>query len=381
MLEALNISATPLAVEHEHLKAKLTLFAGFRLPVSFSSIKEEYHAVREATGVFDISHMAPILFISKKPGDVVNFLNYLTCRDLSGLKEGQVQYNALINERGGVIDDITIFRIKQGCFMIIANAVNRKAAVEHVKSFQERLGSSCQIMPVENYVLLALQGPKAEMVLAKMEEFIDPLEDLFYYECASLKKSQGDFCSLISRTGYTGEDGFEILLPKQEGIFLWKKLLKHGASPCGLAVRDILRMEMFYPLYGNELSSEKTPLESGLGWLVDDKKDFLGKREIMAVRKTLHGQTLGFQLLEDGVPRENHEVILEDKTVGHVTSGSFSFQWNKGFGIAYINPDVNVSILERVEKEQFYVDVRGSRKKMKFFQKSPHKKAIKRRPK
>ena len=377
---------TPLLNEYQNFNPRITSFAGFHLPGSFSSVKEEYYAVRKNAGVFDVSHMAPILLTLNKrkiggPEDITKFLNYLACRDISGLKNGQVQYNALLNHRGGIIDDITIFKLKKDRFMLVANASNRGAVIKHLKRLRSMMNSPCQIVPVKDHILIALQGPGSKAILTKAGQFADSLEDLFYYECVLLDESLEYFSSILSRTGYTGEDGFEILLPKKQGIALWKRLLEHGASPCGLASRDILRMEMFYPLFGNELNDRKTPDECGLNWLVDDKKKFLGKTRLLAVRNTQHGQTFGFQVLDGGIPRKKYEIILNRRIAGYVTSGSFSFQWNKGLGIAYIKPDSSTPVSELIKSEQFYVNIRGSLRKIKFFLKSPYKGTILRRQK
>ena len=378
---------TPLYQEHQKLQARFTSFAGFEMPLFYSGVKEEYWAVRKKTGLFDISHMAPVLIKAEHTREIVNYLNYITCRDLSKLKPSQVQYNALINQNGGVVDDVTIYALDPLFFMLIANASNRMPVLKHLKYYQNQLSSRCQIEPLKNHSLVALQGPSSQGVIQNLKSITAATKNLYYYECALLDSKNAPMPAVISRTGYTGEDGFEILLDQDQGISLWEEIIDLGVPPCGLASRDLLRMEVFYPLHGQELSAEKTPVESGIGWLVDDQKNFLGKQEILSRKRNPQKKTMGFKLLEEGIPRAGCEIFElvnpsaqgepgweNYKKVGTVTSGSYSFQWERGFGMACLDAS------RSQEGQKLFLKIRNQMKKIVLFTKSPYKGSILRRP-
>lgn len=364
---------TPLNQQHKNLKAKMIDFAGFQMPVSFSSVKEEYLAVRQKCGVFDISHMAPILL----HGDgTQEMLDTVTSRRLDRISNGQVQYNVLLNSQAGIVDDVTFYMLEKNNYMVIANAANKEKVLTHLSETQKKF-PQVKIVPYEDYILLALQGPQAMQALEKTN-FNWSFLDIFYYEFSILQGVQDSFANklppIISRTGYTGEDGFEILLPKKTGENFWQRLLQEGVTPCGLAARDTLRMEVFYPLYGHELSIDQTPLQSGLSWLVDWDKDFLGKEIMLAQKEKGHGRVRGFVLEEEGVPRQGFSVLNDNnEKVGEVTSGSFSFMQNKGFGLAFLEKEYSKAGL------LLQVDIRGKKRKMKTFATSPYKGSIKKR--
>ena len=209
------INRTPLFQEHKELKAKLTPFAGFEMPLSYGAVKEEYLAVRNASGVFDISHMAPIIIYADDKNTLIEFLEKLTCRSVRNLSENQVQYNALTNEEGGVIDDITIYCLSSLVYMLVVNASNRQAVIDHLLISNRE--SNCKIQPVENYCLIAVQGLKSDEFISKVKTIDLNTEGVYYYECATLSQHSIEQASVLSRTGYTGEDGFEILLEKTRG--------------------------------------------------------------------------------------------------------------------------------------------------------------------
>ncbi len=368
------MKTTPLTEIHKELSAKLVEFAGYSMPVSYGTIKDEYEAVRNKSGIFDITHMAPIL-IHGEQNAVVDFINKLTCKDISPLKPGDVQYNALINAQGGVIDDITVYSISAKKYGIIANASNREnvmaALNEHAQNSQVR------VEEVKDYVLTALQGPEAESVLKKcFAEAGYNVPEIYYYECGELEvaSAPADFTCLLSRTGYTGEDGFEILLPEKEGQAMWRALTAAGATPSGLAARDLLRLEMFYPLYGNELKADWSPYEGGIGWLVSAEKDFIAKDLVLAKKKGFEGKVRPFLMLEAGVPRKDYKVFDGDTEIGLVTSGAFSFGWGKGFGMAWVKKGFTKS------GTKLAVEIRGQKKEIEIISKSPHQGSIKRRP-
>ena len=366
---------TPLHQEHQKLGAKMTSFAGFEMPLSYSGVKNEYWSVRKNAGLFDISHMAPILIKAKKSDDIIQYLNYITCRDVSNLNVSQVQYNALVNEQGGVVDDITIYALAPSTFMLIANAANCDSVLEHLTKYQNKLGSPCTIHLLTEYILLAIQGPSSEKFLSNVQSMNCNTDELYYYECSEVDAGQTTIPNIISRTGYTGEDGFEMLLEKNLGLALWKELIDLGVRPCGLASRDLLRMEVFYSLYGQELSLEKTPAESGIAWLISPSKEFIGKLQILSAQKKPTKKTKGFQLLEEGVARQGYEIFTaNEKKVGIVTSGNYSLQWRKGFGIAYL--DANYANTQ----SELFLRVRGQNKKIAILNKSPYQGSICKRP-
>ncbi|RUM30953.1 MAG: glycine cleavage system aminomethyltransferase GcvT, partial [Aquifex sp.] len=238
---------TPLYYVHKQLKAKFTNFAGWIMPLQYSSIVEEVRAVREEAGVFDISHMGRILI-----QDPEGKLQFFTTNNLNKLSVGRVQYNLLPNERGGVKDDITVYMLSEGEFFLCVNAANRKKVVKWLSPHLKLRDVS------ENFVQIALQGPKSEEILSKFF----PVSEIKYYR---FKVFDG---TIISRTGYTGEDGFEIYAPPEKGKELFSELIKL-AKPCGLGARDVLRIEAGLPLYGNEISEEITPIEANLERFVD----------------------------------------------------------------------------------------------------------------
>ena len=318
---------TPLYPNHTALGAKMVEFAGYEMPLSYKDIKSEYYAVREGCGIFDISHMAPLRLSSDEPERVSSFINQITCRNISGLKEGEVQYNALMLENGGILDDITVFYEKPGKYFLVVNAANRENAMQYFQKLDPSLKEGVNIEEIDNYAMIAVQGPRSEETLAKAVEtskILSDFDELYYYEFASLEEKfpQG----FVSRTGYTGEDGFEVMLPSDQGRQLWEDLIKAGALPCGLASRDLLRMEVFYPLYGNELNRERTPYTSGLAWLVSPEKEFIGKEPVMDSKDNGKRRIRGFIMEQKGhIPRTGY-AVLNDKgeEIGVVTSGGFS---------------------------------------------------------
>jgi len=364
----LIMKKTPLYESHKELGAHMVPFAGFEMPVFYKSIKEEYEAVRHNSGVFDISHMAAIA-ISSKNLEAISFINSLTCRDIEPMQNYSVQYNAIMLPEGGLLDDITIYRIDQNHYYMVVNASNKDNVLDYLSTNQKN-HQDVTIRLLENSIFIAVQGKNSETLLKKAGLFDEvDFNNLFYYEFASLKKDD----TFISRTGYTGEDGFEFLLDVDAGATAWKKLIDAGAIPCGLGARDILRMEMFYPLYGNELNRDRTPLESSLKWIFSNDKEFMGKE--VALKKGVKQKICGFLMKEKGaIPRTGYKVMDPGgQQIGVVTSGGFSFQWNCGFGIAYLNhesakTDTPVSI-----------EIRDKLHPATLYTKSPYQGSIKKR--
>lgn len=336
------LKETPLHQMHKELKANMVPFAGYHMPVYYTSIKEEYYQTRQNTGIFDISHMTPLVLSSQNPSSIKDMIGYLTPRDLAEMTPGRIYYNVFLNEEGGIKDDVTLYFINENKMMIIANAINGEKIFSWLNHWVKQQYNGIKVEIPENYVFLAIQGKTSETVIQKcFQETSLEYKDLDYYAFSMI---DNDY-SFFSRTGYTGEDGFEILLPSDQGKKLWNASLENGAKPAGLGSRDILRMEMFYPLYGHELKEDLTPLESGLAFITSKEKDYLAKEIIW--NKSPSKKLIKFTLKEKGIPREKMAILRQDdKIIGYVTSGGFSFQWNCGFGMGLIDSDEDIDNLK-----------------------------------
>ena len=326
---------TPLYEKHVALGARMTEFAGFFMPLQYTGIVGEHQNVRTAVGVFDLSHMGEILVTGSKAQD---FLNYVTTNDVSSLTPGAVQYNLLTNENGGVIDDILIYRVPEG-FYLVVNAANKDKDFQWLSS--HKLDETAVVDLSPSTALLAVQGPNALPVTEKVLEY--ELESMRYYSFADLLY-HGERIR-VSRTGYTGEDGFEIYLPPHLAPQLWEELLAvgkpYGIQPIGVGARDTLRLEMRMSLYGNELTEEITPLEAGLGKFVDfDKGDFIGREALLKQKAAGVKQKLvGFVLKERGIPRQGYKILKQGQPIGFVTSGSMSPSTQKAIGLGYVDSE------------------------------------------
>jgi aminomethyltransferase len=361
MVSAIAImKTTPLYEEHKALNAKFTEFAGYNMPVSYGAVKDEVTAVRTACGMFDVSHMLPIFLRADNHAMLTAALDRVCVRQTGKLKPGKAQYNALYNENAGLVDDITLSSITDNHFTIVANAGNRDAVVAHL---QKHCGNDIQIEPWSDYTLIAVQGPKAADFLAKRFGF---LKELFYYEVKLAAPKL-----FIGRMGYTGEDGFEIACAASDGVEIWRELAAAGVKPCGLAARDVLRLEALMPLYGHELSVDLRPQESGIAFIYQDHDCIApaDKRE-----KPVTETTCGFHLTGEGVPRQGYKVVKTDGTVvGEVTSGTFSFTKNYGMGMMRIST--------AAKAESLFIDIRGDKKPLQVLDKSPLSSSVRRRPK
>lgn len=326
------LAKTPLFAEHVALGGRMVPFAGFAMPVQYAQgALHEYHVVRDGgAGLFDISHMGQVRVTG---GDALDFLQYVASNDASRLADGQVQYSALLNENGGFIDDITTYRLARNEHYLCVNAANRHRDLDHLKRQAARFDAHVEDES-DTTALLALQGQAAEEMLAGLTDL--DLTAIAYYHFAS-----GKVCgqpALVSRTGYTGEDGFELYLHRDAAVTVWRALLRAGAEPAGLAARDMLRTEMGYALYGHEISEGVTPVEANLMWITKlDKGDFLG-RAAVAARCAAGAQKrlIGLKLKERGIPREGYGVIAGGDRVGEVTSGMFSPIAGCGLALAYV---------------------------------------------
>jgi len=354
------MNTTPLFAEHQKLNAKFVPFAGYNMPVSYGAVKDEVTAVRERCGMFDVSHMLPISLKATTREDLVTALSRITVRVPDKLKAGKAQYNALYNENAGLVDDITISAISDTHWLIVANAGNREPDVALLK---KHISDLVSVEPWSDYTLIAVQGPKAADFLAKKFSF---LEEMYYYEVKLPNEK-----TFIGRMGYTGEDGFEIASPAAEGNKLWQELHAAGVTACGLAARDVLRLEALMPLYGHELSIELRPQESGIPFIYADHDCIAAKAKREAtVTKVTHG----FHMTSEGVPRQGYAIVKADGAkVGEVTSGTFSFTKNYGMGMMRIDLSS--------KNGDLFVEIRGEKKPIVILEKAPIAGSTRRRPK
>jgi len=312
------MKTTPLHPLHIQLKAKFTEFAGYQMPLQYSSIVEEVMAVRSSAGLFDISHMGRLWIRGK---DAKQKLDFLTTNSLDKLKYGKVQYNLLVNEKGGVKDDITVYMMGEEEYFLCVNSINREKVLNWLTSW----GLTVEDWTFQS-VQIALQGKSAEEKLGK------------YFDVSGLKRynflTVGNV--IISRTGYTGEDGFEIYAPIKEGIEIFEALSKE-VQTCGLGARDVLRIEAGLPLYGCELSEDISPLMASLDRFVGKEKDFLGKDEMFS--KEPQRKLFGLELQEKGVPREGYRIEMNGREIGVVSSGTFSPTLKKGIALCFVDKE------------------------------------------
>jgi len=324
---------TPYHAIHVRNGGKMVPFAGWEMPVQFKQgIIHEHRRVRKAAGLFDVSHMGRFRF--RGPG-AVRYTNYLITNNLEKLSPHQLLYSALCDEKGGIIDDVTVYHLG-GETLLVANAANAEAvwswALEHKPEDVEMVNET------EHLAQIALQGPKAEAML--QPPFAEGVRDVGYYGHAEVAW-EGEKI-LISRNGYTGEDGFEIYIPAAAAVPLWERLFEWGKTidlePIGLGARDSLRMEVNYALYGNELSREISPLEAGLRWVVKLKKgDFIGRDALLEQKKAGIDRTLiGFEVEGKRLPRHGYPIRCEGREVGMVTSGGICPSLDRGMGMGYV---------------------------------------------
>lgn len=332
MAEALK--QTPLHDEHVRLGAKLVSFAGFEMPVQYpAGIVAEHQAVRQRAGLFDVSHMGEL---EVRGDDPLGFIQFVTTNDASRLAVGQAQYSVICQEDGAALDDCLVYR-QADQFLVVVNAANRDRDREWIRKFATRFGVGVADRSDET-ALIALQGPVAQQILARTTAA--DLPSIGYYHFATDRVAGRP--ALISRTGYTGEDGFELYVGSRDAGAVWRALLEAGEPdgliPAGLGARDSLRLEVGYILYGNDLDENHTPLEAGLGWVVKPNKgEFMGRNALIRQKESgVRERLVGFRLRERGFPRHAYEVRYEGEPAGEVTSGVFSPSLDQGIGLAYV---------------------------------------------
>ena len=333
-----NLKATPLLGLHKELGAKLVPFVGWNMPIQFAGVLSEHICVRERVGLFDVSHMGEI---EVKGKDAKKFLQFLLSNNVEKMFDGSILYSLMCYETGGVVDDLLAYRFSENHYFLCVNASNSDKDYDwiarHASSFNVNIKNTSS-----ETSQLALQGPDAKNVLQSLCDI--SLDDLSYYNFR--KGMVNNVESLISRTGYTGEDGFELYLSPEKVSEVFRSLMEQGRSygiqPIGLGARDTLRIEMGYPLYGNEIDNNPTPLDAGLGWVIKfDKGEFLGRGSLLKQKEqgSPRRKLVGVKLLTRGVPRAHYQVLKNGESVGEVTSGTFSPTLNTGVGLCYVSSE------------------------------------------
>ncbi|OGT27088.1 MAG: glycine cleavage system protein T [Gammaproteobacteria bacterium RIFCSPLOWO2_02_FULL_42_14] len=329
MNNTISPKKTPLYDQHVYAKATMVDFSGWLMPLNYGSQIAEHHAVRNHAGIFDVSHMG----IVEMHGDVVVFLRFLLANDVAKLKDNSALYTCMLNERGGIIDDLIVYRFSDQYFRLIINAGCRDKDMAWIQ--QQAKNFSVQIKLREDWCLLALQGPQA------LEKLVVIFDHATCEKIAAIKPFQfyiHDHC-VIAKTGYTGEPGVEIMLPIDFAIDAWKKLIAHGVQPCGLGARDTLRLEAGLNLFGADMNENTSPLISNLSWTVsfkDTARNFIGRDALLTEKQIgVHQQLVGLVLESKGILR-NHQKVKTDAGEGEITSGSFSPTLNKSIALARI---------------------------------------------
>ncbi len=326
---------TALTHIHESLGAKMVSFAGYLMPVQYEGINAEHETVRKGVGVFDVSHMGEFLIEGEH---ALELIQRISSNDAAKLEVEDAQYSCMPNDKGGVVDDLIIYRVKAQTYLLVVNASNIEKDWNWISSNNTNKAEMKNIS--DNYSLLAIQGPKAVDAMQSLSS-VDLSEIPFY------KFKVADFAGvdhvIISATGYTGSGGFEIYCKNSEAEQVWKKVFEVGAAygikPIGLAARDTLRLEMGYCLYGNDINDETSPIEAGLGWITKFTKEFVNSKALLEQKENGVKQRLrAFELVARGIPRQGYDIVNEnDEKIGVVTSGTMSPSLKKGIGMGYVN--------------------------------------------
>ncbi|MCS7204164.1 MAG: glycine cleavage system aminomethyltransferase GcvT [Leptospiraceae bacterium] len=352
----MELKKTSLYSFHISQKAKMVEFAGWEMPIQYQSIIEEHLAVRNHVGMFDVSHMGEIRIQGK---DVIQFLEQLTPNFVADQKIGQIRYSVILNPEGGVKDDVTMFRENQYSFFLIVNAANTQKIYDYLRNEKKEHQVEIQNLS-EEISMIALQGPKAEEIAVEVfPTQKNYIKELQYYHFIDVEYSNSTL--RIARTGYTGEDGFEFLSEHSVILELWETFFKKGVIPCGLGARDSLRLEAVYPLYGNELDEEKTPIESGIGWVVKEKEiSYYGKEKLLLQKKSNpEKMVIPFLMSDFAIPRKGNLVFdpTSGLEIGVVLSGSYSPILKKGIGTAFL------PFLYKEPEKEIHIEIRGKKQR------------------
>jgi len=334
------LKKTPLYSWHEKNGAKLVDFAGWEMPLNYGSQIEEHHVVRQDVGIFDVSHMGVVDVVGE---DATYFLRNLLANDVAKLKQnGQALYTCMLNEDGGIKDDLIVYRLAENHYRIVINAAMRESDIAWMMQQAERYDA--HIKPLPEFCIIAVQGPKALSLSEKVfsASLAGTLQALTPF------KFLMDEDTLIARTGYTGEDGFEMLVPNSKAETVWKAFFKAGAKPCGLGARDTLRLEAGLNLYGTDMDETTSPLVSNLGWTVslkDDERHFIGREALVQEKVEGVGERLvGLVLKSKGVLRNHQDVFCGGEKIGEITSGGFSPTLKQAIAFARLPKDCNAEL-------------------------------------
>ncbi|QTM99809.1 glycine cleavage system aminomethyltransferase GcvT [Sediminibacillus dalangtanensis] len=348
-----ELKRTPLFPEYEKSGAKTVDFGGWEMPVQFTGIKKEHEATRTAAGLFDVSHMGEILVEGR---DAERFLQKLLTNDVYKLTPKRAQYTMMCYPDGGTVDDLIVYQLAEQKYLLVVNAANRSKDYDWLQ--QHKVDGVAVKDVSDQYVQLAVQGPKAETILQKMTNADLSSIRFFRFEM-DVPFTDVKGTAIVARTGYTGEDGFEIYIEPEAGVQLWRRLLEEGASdglqPVGLGARDTLRFEANLALYGQELSPEITPIEAGLGFAVKTEKeaDFIGKDVLKKQKENGPPRKLvGIEMIDKGIPRTSYKVYAGEEEIGFITTGTQSPTLKKNIGLALIRAN------HATQGEEVFVQVR-----------------------
>jgi aminomethyltransferase len=344
-----NLKTTPFISIHQSLGAKIVPFAGFLMPVEYTGINDEHATVRNGVGVFDVSHMGEIWI---KGPRALDFVQWVTSNDALKLKPGKIQYSCFPNGKGGIVDDLLVYKYSKEKYLLVVNASNIEKDWNWLNE-QNKFGVELENSS-DRIAQLAIQGPKAIDVLQKLTNI--ELNKVNYYNFTVGKIADCDDV-IISNTGYTGAGGFELYCYNKDAISIWNAIFEagkeFGIKPIGLGARDTLRLEMGYCLYGNDIDDSTSPIEAGLGWITkfEPHKDFIDKDLLLTqLNKGVEWRLIGFELVDKGIPRHDYEIAENNgNVIGKVTSGTMSPTLKKGIGMGYVktsfaNPDTEIFI-------------------------------------
>ena len=353
------MKSIPLLNTHINLGAKMVSFAGYNMPLYYSSIKEEHLAVRKKAGVFDVSHMGEFII---EGNNAEEFIQYISSNDISKISKGMSQYTVMPNETGGVVDDLIIYQLEDKKYMMVVNASNIEKDLEWIKKQNSKF--KAKIYDVSNeFSLLAIQGPNAIEIIQNLTE-----KNLFSLK--SFEHITTSFAGyndiIISNTGYTGSGGVEIYFPSRYSTDIWNSILsvedKDSILPIGLGARDTLRLEMGYCLYGNELDEKRSPVNAGLEWLIKKDKKFINSNNLLKeINEGPKERLIGFELVSKAIPRSSYSILNQnEEKIGIVTSGMFSPLFEKGMGLGY----AKTNELKNINKIK--IDIRGKAEEAKI---------------
>ena len=369
-----SLQTTPLHGRHVALGARMTPFGGWDMPLQYSGIADEHQAVRTAAGLFDVSHMGEVEIAGD---DALAAVQHITSNDARRLEPGRAQYSALTTPEGTVVDDLLVYQLAAGHYLLVINAANIPKDVAWIRERIAAAGDAVAVNASSRYALVALQGPRSVEILQLLTAV--ELDGIEYYTFAS-----GEVAGVratISRTGYTGEDGFELFVPPAQAETVWSALLAagdaHGLRPAGLGARDTLRLEAGMRLCGTDMDETTTLLEAGLGWTVGwDKASFIGREALLAQKRSGPKRKLiGFEMLDRGIARHGHAVHAGADRVGRVTSGTVTPHLRKAIGMAYVPVEL------AARDTELSIDVRGRRLRarvvrMPFYRRSSRDSAL-----